>query len=499
MQPISRRDFLRLSGLAAAAAASAGWATRIQAQQGVGPVTPALHVLSRLTWGVMPADVARIEALGIPGYIDWQLAPEQIPDPIVERWLSKFPFLSQGGQAVERAAQRDDYVYTLAPWQRIYRAVYSERQLFERMVEFWTDHFNVPMPDGMGLKITDDRDVARTHALGRFRDLLFASARSPAMLFYLNNAESVAEHPNENYAREVMELHTLGVDGGYTEDDVKAVARALTGWTVRSGPNDTQQYYFDSSVHDTGEKIVLGQVLPAGRGIEDGLQVLDILATHPSTARFIARKLVQKFVSDQPPAGLVESAAAVFLGTDGDLRQVLRHILLSAEFMAAPYQKFRRPIDFLVAMLRALRPGLSFGDRHWLVWMLEDLGQLPYHWHPPNGYPEPAGAWMNTNGLLNRWNLALTFPFASEGWFEDVALDLNAVVPPAANAEGLLNAAAAAMLGSADRLGPADREALLRFVTDGANPTLPLAPEVRADKLPTLIGLLIASPQFQWM
>ena len=499
MQPFSRRDFLRLSGLAAAAAASAGWATRIQAQQGAGAATPAQHVLNRVTWGALPADHARVVEMGIPGYIDWQLAPENIPDPVVERWLSKFPALAQGAQAIDDAAGQDDYLYTLAPWQRIYRAAYSERQLFERVVEFWTDHFNVPMSDGMGLKLVDDREVVRAHALGAFRDLLLASARSPAMLLYLNNAESVAEHPNENYAREVMELHTLGVDGGYSEDDVKAVARALTGWTLRDGPGSTQQFYFDPGVHDTGEKVVLGHVLPAGRGIEDGLQVLDILATHPSTARFISRKLAQKFVSDQPAASLVDSAAAVFTATNGDVRQVLRHILLSEEFMAAPWQKFRRPIDFMVAMLRALRPGLAFGDRHWIVWSLEDLGQVPYAWHPPNGYPEPAGAWMNTNGLLNRWNLALTFPFASEGWFEDIALDLNLVVPQTPNAEGLVNAAAVAILGSADRLDANDRAMLAHFVTDGGNPTLPLAPEVRADKLPTLIGLLIASPQFQWM
>jgi uncharacterized protein (DUF1800 family) len=499
MQKTSRRDFLKWTGMAAAATAAAGsgWISRVQAQQGVGPVDPSWHVLNRLTWGPTPADFDRIADMGIEGYIDWQLAPEFIPDPVVDEWLSKYPYLNGSAEDVYRATDRSDYVYTLVPWQRIYRAVYSERQLFERMVEFWTDHFNVPVGDLMGEKVVDDRVVIRQHALGNFRDMLLASAQSPAMLYYLNNAESVAEHPNENYAREVMELHTLGVDGGYTEDDVKAVARALTGFTVRSSA-DGEAFYFDISVHDQEPKEMLGHQLPGGRGIEDGLQVLDILATHPSTARFIATKLVRRFVSDNPPPSLIESAAGVFLTTSGDIRQTMRHILTSAEFMSSAYMKFRRPIDFMVAMLRALKPGLSFGDRPWLVWSLEDLGQLPWSWSPPNGYPDAAVAWMNTSGLLNRWNMALNFPYASDGWYEDIQLDLNAIVPQVRTADQLVSAAAAAVLGSPVRLTDQDRQALAAFVTDEGNPTLPLTEDIRNDKLPTLLGLLIASPQFQW-
>jgi uncharacterized protein (DUF1800 family) len=464
-----------------------------QAEQ---PLDPIRHVLSRTTWGAMPADVWRMQELGIEGYIDWQLAYEEIPDPVIDAWLEKYPFLNGSARDVYLAADSDDRVYTVMPWDRIYRATYSERQLFELMVEFWTDHFNIPAGDALGEKVVDDREVIRRHALGKFRDLLFASAQSPAMLYYLNQAESVAEHPNENYAREVMELHTLGVDGGYTESDVREVARALTGWTVNY---DSSGFYFDNSIHDEGEKTVLGHFFPAGRGIEDGLAVLDILATHPSTARFVCQKLVRRFVSDTPPDSLVESAALVFLTSEGDIRQVMRHILLSPEFMEAQGQKFRRPIDFMVAMLRTLRPGLDLGDHGaWLVWSLEEMGQFPYAWHPPNGYPDAAGAWMNTNGLLNRWNLALLFPYASEGWWDEIQLDLSAVIPPVNTAEHLVSASAEAILGGADRLTLNDRRLLTDFVTDGTNPSLEMTNDLRADKLPGLIGLLLATPVFQW-
>lgn len=500
--PITRRRFLQFSGLAAATALQMGMAEtllrRVAAQgaEGAAGISPELHLLNRLTWGATEEDVARLSEMGIEAYIDWQLAPESIADPMIDNYLEKYPELLGDARALYEAAYADDSWYMVVVWQRLYRAVYSERQLFEHVVEVWSDHFNVPIPDLLGEKIVYDRDVLRRHALGNFRDLLFATAQSPAMLYYLNNASSNAEHPNENYARELMELHALGVDGGYTEDDVRAVARAFTGWTI---DDTTQRFIFDPDMHDGEEKLILGHTLPAGRGIEDGLHVLDILATHPSTARFITRKLIRRFVSDVPPATLLESASAVFVETSGDIRQVLRHILLSSEFMESAGMKFRRPIEFIVAMMRALRPGLTLEGRAGnIVWVLEEMGHLPYNWNPPNGYPEVAGAWMNTNTLLNRWNAALVFPYAVDGWLEDITLDLNRVIPPADNATALVNAVAAQVLGRADRLTQADREALAAFVTDNGQPTDSVNAERRTDKLPTLIGLVLASPQFQW-
>ncbi len=492
---VTRRDFLKLSGLTVTALGM-GQAVR---WTGVHPVyaaeqAPAVHVLNRLTWGIRSDDLARIEALSIEGYLDWQLNPDSIDDPLIDEFLAAHPVLTASPQEIARA-QNEDYgsVHDLALWHRLYRAIYSERQLYELMVEFWTDHFNIPIADLVTEKVVDDREVIRRHALGRFRDLLLASAQSPAMLYYLNNASNEKEHPNENYARELMELHTLGVDGGYTEQDVKAVARILTGWTV----NDATGFVFDRDRHDDGEKTALGTVFPAGRGIEEGLQLLDMLAAHPSTAHFIATKLCRRFVSDQPPAGLIDSAAQVFLASDGDLRQVMRHILMSNEFMQSPNQKLRRPLDVLVAILRVLRPGLDVGDPNIPVfWFLEPMGQLPFYWHPPDGYPDHAAAWISTNGLLNRWNAAMLLPLASDGWYENITLDLNAVIPPTATVGELVDTASRLVL--AGDLVPEDREHLIYYLSDYGDPNQPAGDALRAERLASLVGLLMASPYFQW-
>jgi hypothetical protein len=492
---VSRRTFLSFSAVALGALAT-HWANLPHAQaQSVGQATdPALHVLNRLTWGVRPDDIARIQQMGIEAYIDWQLDPANIPDPVLDTYLGARRILTMPQhELLAVVSQQYGYVLETMLGARLYRAVNSERQLYERMVEFWTDHFNVPIGDLLAEKIVDDRETIRAYALGSFRELLFASARSAAMLYYLNNDSSTAEHPNENYAREIMELHTLGVDGGYTEQDVIDVARALTGWTVRYGEGFT----FDPNIHDTGEKTILGYTLPAGRGIEDGLAVLDILATHPSTARFICFKLCRKFVSDAPPETLVTSAAAVFSATGGDIRAVMRHILTSTEFMASGGHKFRRPFDFLVAALRALSPGLQIEDYSALVWAMEPLGQIPFFWGPPNGYPEPAGAWINTNGLLHRWNLALNLAEAGSGYFDGVALNLEAVVPMQPTVGAQIDAAARHILG---RTLPDDERTLFAaFMSRDGNINDPITADLYYGKLPGVIGLLLASPHFQWI
>ncbi|MCA9904796.1 MAG: DUF1800 domain-containing protein, partial [Anaerolineae bacterium] len=457
-------------------------------------MAPEIQVLSRLTWGIRPDDVVQIQQRGIEGYIDWQLSPEAIVDPLVDEFMASHPILSGSPQEIARA-QDEDYgsVHNLALWHRLYRAIYSERQLYELMVEFWTDHFNVPISDLVTEKVVDDRDVIRRYALGTFRSLLLASAQSPAMLYYLNNEGSNKEHPNENYGRELLELHTLGVDGGYSEQDVKEVARALTGWTVR----DETGFVFDAEMHDFGEKTILGTVFPAGRGIEEGLQLLDMLATHPATARHIAFKLCRRFVSDQPPSALVDSTAQVFQASGGDLRQIMRHILTSADFMQASQQKFRRPMDALVAILRVLRPGLEVYDFDIPVWwFLEPMGQVPYYWHPPDGYPDVADAWINTNGLLSRWNAAILLPLAADGWYEGLALDLDRVVPPAATVGELLDGVLHLVL--AGDIDPQDRESLIYYLSDYGDPNQQVSDGLRAERLASLLGLIMASPYFQW-
>ncbi len=510
MTQVSRRSFLQFAGLTMAGLAAAttlekiGGVSAVQAQAEGGGfsgasflanVSPEQHVLNRLTWGVRPQDRDRIRELGIEGYIDWQLDYANIADPVIDEFVGARRVLTMPPEELLQLSNENyEYVITTALWARFYRAVYSERQLYERMVEFWTDHFNIPIYDLVAGKVYDDRIVARAHALGKFRDLLFASAQSPAMLDYLDNDVSDKDHPNENYARELMELHTLGVDGGYTETDVTEVARAFTGWT--NNPAWDGFFTFDAEMHDTGAKTILGNALPAGRGIEDGLQVLDILARHPSTARFISSKLIRRFVSDTPPASLVDSASQIFMQTDGDIRQVMRHILLSGEFMSSAGQKFRRPMDYIVAMTRTLSSGLQIAGIETIYYLIEPLGHIPYGWQPPNGYPDVAAAWINTNSLLHRWNAALLMALGGEGYLPGVALNLDRVVPPAATVGELVDVTTAQILGFP--IASADRDQLIAYMSRAGNPDEPLTENARYEKLPGLVGLVMASPYFQW-
>jgi uncharacterized protein (DUF1800 family) len=335
--------------------------------------------------------------------------------------------------------------------QKILRAAYSDRQLEEVMVDFWFNHFNVFAGKGQTrVYLTEyERDAIRPHVLGRFRDLLQNTAESPAMLFYLDNWQSaapldatamrnrvppgrrpavrrpgnanrpatLADNPpalqnrrprglNENYARELMELHTLGVDGGYTQKDVQEVARALTGWTI-ANPRQGGGFQFEPRLHDDGEKVVLGHRIKAGGGKADGDQVLDILASHPSTARFISTKLARRFVADDPPAAVVDRAAQRFRETRGDIREVVRTIITSPEFFAADaYRaKIKTPFEFVVSAIRAT--GADAANALPVVQSLRDLGMPLYMCQPPTGYSDKAEAWVNTGALLNRMNFAV--------------------------------------------------------------------------------------------
>ncbi len=356
---------------------------------------------------------------------------------------------------------------------RILRAVYSERQLQEVMVDFWTNHFNVFAGKGADrwLLTSYDRDTIRPHTLGKFRNLLGATAQSPAMLFYLDNFQSVSPNArgvgdmnrqrrrallemrgatrqrmdrraaavgvmsppqgqgtaplppqqqqqrprrgiNENYARELMELHTLGVDGGYTQKDVQEIARAFTGWTIRDprgivAGESAATFHFNPRLHDDGEKVVLGQKIPAGGGMKDGEMVLDILARHPSTARFIATKLCRRFVIDNPPSALVERVAAAFTRSDGDMRATLRAIFTAPEFTAPEMYraKIKTPFELTVSAIRAL--GGETDARPALHQWVAKMGEPLYLYQAPTGYPDTAESWVNTGALLERLNFAL--------------------------------------------------------------------------------------------
>jgi uncharacterized protein (DUF1800 family) len=306
---------------------------------------------------------------------------------------------------------------------KLYRAVYSDRQLEEVLTDFWYNHFNVFLDKGQQryMAVSYEREAIRPNVLGKFSNLLLATAQSPAMLFYLDNAESVGpdapgnRNPNpkakkrglnENYGRELMELHTLGVDGGYTQQDVTNVARSFTGWTIKPGRGNGGFFYNDR-LHDKGEKVVLGVTIPAGGGMEDGMKVLDILAHHPSTAKFISKSLAIRFVSDDPPPALIDRMAATFTATDGDLRQVMKAMFTAPEFWsrAAYRAKVKTPLEMVVSALRASNSEVNFPFQ--IVQQLNQLGQPLYRKQEPTGYSNRSSDWVSTSSLLGRMNFAL--------------------------------------------------------------------------------------------
>ena len=370
-------------------------------------IDPSFHLLSRASYGPWPGDLDRVRAMGAEAWIEEQLNPETIDDTFCDLRARRFETIwHEPGTCYEykKPVLREEITrHTLL------RALYSKRQLLEVLVGFWTDHLNINLEKGdcIYLKPSDDRLVIRAHALGKFRDLIRASATSPAMLVYLDGKENQKKEsgdvPNENYARELLELHTLGVNGGYTQTDVYEAARSLTGWKLRTGWRKGT-VYFDPTLHDDGEKHVLGQVIPAGGGERDVDQLVDIACNHPATAHHIAAKLTRRFVSEDPPASLVQRLAAVFTATDGDIKSLLRTLLTSDEFKAARGLKFKRPFHYIASCLRALA-----ADTHAhqpLIEYLQRMGQGPFQYPTPDGYPDRISPWLGT--LLWRWNFAFS-------------------------------------------------------------------------------------------
>jgi len=308
---------------------------------------------------------------------------------------------------------------------KLLRAIYSHRQFEEVLADFWYNHFNVFLDKGADryLVTSYERNVIRPHVLGKFKDLLLATAESPAMLFYLDNFQSVdpngaqrlprrqnAQRPqrglNENYARELMELHTLGVDGGYTQHDVTEVARCFTGWSIQA-PRQGGGFEFKERLHDPGEKHVLGVRIPAGGGIDDGLKVLDILAHHSSTARFIAKKLATRFVADNPPQSLIDKMARTFHNKDGDIRAVLATLFNAPEFWSqdAYRAKLKSPLELVASSVRALNADMDFSFA--LSRQLEQLGEPLYRKQEPTGYTNAGQEWVNSAALLGRMNFGI--------------------------------------------------------------------------------------------
>jgi len=507
------------------------------------------HVLDRLGYGPRPGDIEKVRQIGVAAYVDRQLHPEKIDDAASNARLAPLSTLEMSSSELARnylipaqqerrrqqeaagkkqdspdagaaprqptdAMMKQREVVVQLNEQKIVRSAYSERQLQEVLTDFWFNHFNVFAGKGPErIMLTEyERDVIRPHVLGNFRDLLGATAHSPAMLFYLDNWMSTDPNGphatpmdemrrgnrgrfgvvrpgfpddmmrqrqqqqknrptglNENYGRELMELHTLGVDGGYAQKDVIEVARAFTGWTIAQ-PRQGGGFRFDPRMHDDGEKHVLGHTIKAGGGEKDGEQVLDILAHHPSTAKFISTKLARRFVGDEPPAGLIERATKRFMETNGDLREVIRTIVTSPEFFApdAYRAKVKTPFEFVVSALRATSADVRGGMG--LVRAMQQLGMPLYQAQPPTGYADTADAWVNTGGLVNRMNFALSLV---QNRVQGVRVDLPS-----------------------DDLGAA-RARLVQTVLQGTASDATVDTLKKANDITQLTALVLGAPEFQ--
>jgi uncharacterized protein (DUF1800 family) len=572
------------------------------------------HVLNRLAFGARPGDYEKVRQTGVDAWIAQQLRPEKIADPAVGRLLEQLPTyslspdklfeafprppqqerierdnaLAKARTRADTAAVRRQFAPEMDPATplrdlqalRLGRAVVSEHQLEEVLVDFWLNHFSVFAGKNQQMRyyLADyERNVIRAHVFGKFRDLIGAVARSPAMLIYLDNQQSVADtgritlatyggQPdprrrramvgrgavlgapvqqqrrasglNENYARELLELHTLGVDGGYTQHDVTEVARAFTGWSIvppdpraartvaRGGTAFIDgRFMFRSQVHDAEPKTVLGVKLRGGRGIEDGDEVLDIVASHPGTARFIARKLAIRFISDSPPQSIVDRAAGVFTKTGGDLREVVRAIVTSDEFFssAAYKAKVKTPFELVVSTLRAVNAPADPTPRS--AQFLAQLGQQVFAHQTPDGWPETGDEWVNTGSILNRINFGLQVaagrvPGANQPFWPlpagirnqpkaaqvdaVVAAFLGGEVSPETRAvlisgnnpllESTVDTAESSMRPPPDTAGVTGLDAMALRRARAGRAFGPLPP---LEGVPLIVGLALGSPEFQ--
>lgn len=568
--------FWRPAAAAAALALCSG--VPVAGQSAPTDTATVVHVLNRLGYGPRPGDIDRVTRMGVAAYIDQQLHPESLVDPALAQRLTAFPTLTlstsaiardyfepaealrraaqqaagRGGQAptpppdmtgdatmmggqpgpprqqqspeLRAARQKELQILQDLMQARMVRAITSERQLEEVLVDFWLNHFNVFSGKGqVRVYLTAyERDAIRPHVLGRFRDMLGAVAESPAMLFYLDNFQNVdpkgaqsqadqqlarlqqtrsrqalrgrgrgmaATTPqqreqlqqrltqarnrglNENFARELMELHTLGVDAGYTQADVIAVARAFTGWTI-DRPRDGGSFQFNAQLHDGEPKRVLGTTITGG-GKKDGDAVLDLLATHPATARFIATKLARRFVSDDPPGSVIERAAEVFRESGGDLRAVTRTIVTSPEFLSADARraKVKTPLEFVVSAVRASGARVTVVQP--LVQALRDQGMPLYGAPTPTGWGDTAEDWVNTGAVLKRLNFAIEL---AGGRVRGVRVPVQQLAPDTTEAT---------------------RNSLVTAVIAAPVSTMTRDTLSKADSPQHLVALTLGSPEFQ--
>lgn len=553
-----RRSLLRQAGAAAVAAAALAASGAEQATAQTPPVpamrssrgllaaaadvetppAPEIIVLNRMGFGPRPGDLDALLALGatseerITAYIEQQVNPGALDDSACDALLAGLN-LTTLAKSLPQLWQ-DHVTKEDIPWaERIrpaeetmtatfVRALYSKRQLVEVLADFWHNHFNVYGYDywSAPVWVHYDRDVIRANLLGNFRTLLEAVATSPAMLYYLDNVSNTSGGPNENFARELFELHTLGamnylgvVDDpesvpkddagrpiGYQDTDVYGATRSFTGWRINQA---TGAFRFDDSAHDKYSKTILGVRLDDFLGVDDGKTVLDLLANHPGTGRFIATKLCQRLISDNPPAAVVDAAAAVFYeqrAAPDQLRQVVHTILLSPQFRTLWGEKIKRPFEYVVSLLRAANADFAPGDS--FFWMYERMGQPLFQWQPPNGFPDRKEDWSSTMPLLGRWRMCNwlidNWRYGGEGANkDDLRINLLPQMPAGVKTpEAIVDYWAQRILGRS--LPPTERAAIVQFMAYGRNPSHDLPAEDIAERLRFMVGLIFMAPAFQW-
>jgi uncharacterized protein (DUF1800 family) len=450
-------------------------------------------VLERIAYGASPDDVARVRVLGADAFIEEQLDPGSIDDAVFEARLAGYPTLAMSLPAVvqsygDSGPNSPSIPMTELVEAKILRAVYSKRQLEAILTDLWINHFHV-RDNGVTLG-SYERDAIRPHVLGRFEDLLVAVARAPAMAVFLDNVSNmrdgvvmngVEKGINENFARELLELHTVGVETGYTQQDVVDLARIFTGWSVDWTRSDG--FTYRDPLHDKGAKRVMGLTIAAGGGEEEGRAALAYLAAHPKTAERVARKLVRRFVDESEPGALVQAAIDTYRQTGGDLREVMRTILLSDAFInRAPRTKVKRPLVLVASALRALRMEIQ-GDVARYHEQLALLGEAPYAAIDPRGYADDSGHWLAPGTLLNR----LQFMQVTAQRAQDDGVDFE-VTGSEASPDLVAKLAARLVVRGFSRgsAGPIERF---------ADMLLPSSPALRTLEV---VGLVLSSPEFQF-
>ncbi len=465
--------------------------------------------LNKSSFGIRPRDYNHVKSIGIENYLEEQLDYQSIDDSYVDDLIQTlYPLIDYSlpdlltyineGEAIGQ--DRSLEAATQLIYATMLRQIYSKRQLHEVMTEFWSNHFNVDISKNLVLffKPYEDKHIIRANALTSFSEILKADSKSAAMMIYLDNNTSSKDGPNENYARELLELHTLGVNGGFDEDDVKNVARCFTGWSVKE--NDSDFFEFKPQLHDYGRKIVLGHEIQYENGIRDGEKVIELLIDNSTTASFIAQKLVKRFYSDSTNLKLVQAVAKSYISTDGDIKEMLRTLFHSPYFLDTVDSKFKRPIEFVSSLFRSIdseSQNFTISQKQRPLIVLVDEykagGQIPLAYAPPTGYPDDASYWNNSSSILRRINLANGVSLSnirytnSKTYAEYIKYDFNALIGDATTADEILDRLEDNLLFR--KISNDDRLILSQFMH---NDTL----YIEEIKIRATIGILLSSVYF---